>query len=152
MLITKKEKLNMVSKIFLDANFLLDIVLQRPGFAYARRVMQAAIDREIEAYTSPSVLHIVAYFLTKAHNAPTAKKIIGTLLNDVTVIDCTHATAVLALHSNISDFEDALQYYTALAHNTDFFISGDTKLKKIALPQLPVCTAKELLPQAGLEF
>lgn len=136
----------MASKVFLDANFLLDLTLKRTAFTEVSQVMQAAINRDIEASTTPSVLHIMSYFLTKAHNARIAKAIIGSLLNDVTIIDCTHATAVLAVNSNITDAEDALQYYTALTHSLDYFISSDKDLKKLAVPQLPVYTAKELLP------
>jgi predicted nucleic acid-binding protein len=135
----------MASKIFLDANFLLDLTLKRATFGEVSQVMQAAINRDIEACTTPAVLHILSYFFGKAHSPSTAKIIIGTLLNDVTVIDCSHATAVLAVNSNITDLEDALQYYTALAHSVDYFISTDAGLKKAALPQLPVYTAKELL-------
>jgi predicted nucleic acid-binding protein len=136
----------MASKVFLDANFLLDLTLKRAAFAEVSQVMQAAINRDIEACTTPAVLHIISYFLEKAHSAVTAKIIIGSLLNDVTIIDCSHATAVLTVNSTITDIEDALQYYTALTHNLDYFISADKGLKKVALPQLPVYTAKELLP------
>lgn len=136
----------MASKVFLDANFLLDLTLKRATFADVSQVMQAAINRDIEAYTTPAVLHIVSYFLAKAHGAATAKVIVGTLLNDVTIIDCSHATAVLGVNSSITDVEDALQYYAALTHNVDYFISADAGLKKVALPQLPVYTAQEMLP------
>lgn len=54
---------------------------------------------------------------------------------------------VLAAISNTdwSDIEDAIQYYTALHHNLDFFISSDKKLKKSAIPQLPVLSSIEIL-------
>ena len=107
--------------------------------------MQAAISGDIDAYTTPAVLHIVSYFLAKARGVVSVKVIIGTLLNDVTIIDCSHATAVLTVNSSITDVEDALQYYAALTHSLDFFVSADADLKKAALPQLPVCTAKEVL-------
>ena len=103
--------------------------------------MQAAISGDIDAYTTPAVLHIVSYFLAKARGVVSVKVIIVTLLNDVTIIDCSHATAVLTVNSSITDVEDALQYYTALAHKADYFISSDVELKKAALPQLPVYTA-----------
>jgi predicted nucleic acid-binding protein len=135
----------MASKVLLDANFLLDLTLKRAAFKEVSQLMQAAINRDVEACTTPAVLHILSYFFGKAHGNVTAKHFIGVLLNDVTIIDCSHATAVLAVNSNISDPEDALQYYTALAHSVDYFVSADLALKKAALPQLPVYTAKELL-------
>jgi len=38
-----------------------------------------------------------------------------------------------------------LQYYTALTHEVDIFISSDKQLKKAAIPQLPVLTPVEFL-------
>lgn len=139
------ERESMASKVFLDANFLLDLTLKRVAFPNVSKVMQAVIARDLDAFSTPAVLHILSYFLTKTHDAFTAKIIAGTLLNDVTIIDCSHHTAVIALNSSITDVEDALQYYTALAHNLDYFISADARLKKVALPQLPVYTSKEFL-------
>ncbi|MFT3948567.1 MAG: PIN domain-containing protein [Agriterribacter sp.] len=131
----------MASKVFLDANFLLDLSLQRAGFADAKSVMQLSIAGEIELVTTPAVLHITGYFITKAYNRQVSKQLLLALLNDVQVIDCNHSTALMAIHSSIADIEDALQYYTALTHKADYFISSDAELKKAALPQLPVYTA-----------
>jgi len=71
--------------------------------------------------------------------------VITALLNDIQIIDCTHATAMNAAHSTMEDLEDALQYFAALSHGINYFISGDKKLKKNALPALPVNTARELV-------
>jgi len=37
------------------------------------------------------------------------------LLAEVTIIDCGHATALMAVNSRMEDVEDALQYYTSFA-------------------------------------
>jgi predicted nucleic acid-binding protein len=135
----------MASKAFLDANFLLDLVLKRPGFPSTRNIVDSAIRGEIELYTSPLVLHIIAYFTGQVHSQRHTKEILLTLLNDIKVIDCDHETALIALaNTGIDDTEDALQYFTAVRFKMDYFISADKKLKKAALPQLPVLTASEL--------
>jgi hypothetical protein len=72
------------------------------------------------------------------------------LLADVQIIDCDHATALMDINSNVSDIEDALQYYTALKFGMEYFISGDKKLKRFAIPQLPVFTAGEFLKEFPL--
>lgn len=137
----------MASKVFLDANVLLDLTLRREGFQTANAIMQAGISGTIQLYTAPAVLHIVAYFTAQAFTARQTKEIMLTLLNDVQVIDCDHATALLALACDIHDTEDALQYHTALKFKLDYFISADKKLKKAAIPQLPVCTAAEMVAE-----
>jgi len=138
----------MAFKVFLDANILIDITLSRPKAEAARAILQAGIDGKAELYTTPSVLHITAYFTAVQFNRRQTKEILLTLLNDVKVIDCDHSTALIALsNGEIEDTEDALQYFTALKNRMDFFISSDKKLKKAALPQLPVYTADQMLAE-----
>jgi len=137
----------MASKVFLDANILLDFTLQRESFTEARQVIQKGIDGDIQLFTTPAILHITSYWLTKAYKSSVAKQLLLTLLTDVEIIDCDHATALMAINSNINDVEDALQYYTALKNSIDYFISSDKELKKAAIPQLPVYTAQELLDE-----
>ena len=135
----------MVSKIFLDANCLLDLILQRPGMEHAEVLMQFGIAGEIYLYTTPSVLHIVSYYSRKAYSKPAAKQIIVTLMEDLQIIDCDHSAAVEAATSGLEDLEDALQYYAAVAHGINYFVSADRQLKRNAVAQLPVYTSKELL-------
>lgn len=135
----------MAFKVFLDANFLLDLTLDRANAKSARDIMQAGIDGEIRLHTTPAVLHITAYFTSQTFTAPQTRQIIQTLLNDVRIIDCDHATAVSALAGGIEDIEDALQYYTAIKFDMNYFVSSDKKLKKQAVPQLMVGSATELL-------
>ena len=137
----------MASKVFLDVNLLLDLTLQRTGFQKANDIVQAAIEGEIQLYTTPAVLHVVAYYTSQAFSSRHSKQLILTLLNDVRVMDCDHATALVAINSSIEDMEDALQYYTALKFGIDYFISSDKRLKKSAIPQLPVYDAGELLAE-----
>ena len=135
----------MASKLFLDANILLDLTLRRANYSDVRDIVSLAVVGDIELCTTPAVIHITAYWLAKTYTNKRAKTIIMTLMNDVFIIDCDHETALLALSSKMEDIEDALQYYTALTHEVDIFISSDKQLKKAAIPQLPVLTPVEFL-------
>jgi predicted nucleic acid-binding protein len=137
----------MASKVFLDANILLDFTLQRTGYEQTMKLIERGINGDIHLVTTPAVLHITSYWLKKAYSAATAKEVMLTLLADVQVIDCDHSTALMAISSNIDDIEDALQYFAALKHSVDYFVSGDKKLKRDAMPQLPVYTSLELLDE-----
>lgn len=137
----------MALKVFLDANILLDFTLKRDGYASSRRIVELAVNGDILAYITPSILHITGYWLTKSYGNTKAKELLLALLADITVIDLPHAIAVNALHSKISDVEDALQYYTGMHHKLDFFISRDNQLKKQSVPVLPVITPDEFLSE-----
>ncbi len=50
----------------------------------------------------------------------------------------SHEMTLLALNSKIDHIEEALQYYTAIHNQLDFFISRGKKFQKSAIPSLPV--------------
>jgi predicted nucleic acid-binding protein len=135
----------MAFKIFLDANVLLDLTLKREGYESARRLVEKIVDGEVEGYISSSIVHIVGYWLTKAYGAAKAKQLMLAMLVDIKVIDINHEVTILALHSTMSDIEDAIQYFTALHHKLDGFISQDKQLQKHASATLPVYTVRQVL-------
>jgi hypothetical protein len=51
----------MASKVFAEANLLLDFILHRTGYPAALQVMQHAINGTIKLCTNPAVLHITSY-------------------------------------------------------------------------------------------
>jgi predicted nucleic acid-binding protein len=138
-------------KVFADANLLLDFSLKRENYSSAREIIRNAIEGKIQLFITPSVLHITAYWVTKGYGNKRAKELLLSLLADIEVVDCDHSTCVMAIHSGINDIEDALQYYTALKHGIEYFISADKMLKKTAIPQLPVYTAEEFLEKHTLQ-
>ncbi|MBS1529489.1 MAG: type II toxin-antitoxin system VapC family toxin [Bacteroidetes bacterium] len=135
----------MAAEIFLDANVLVDYALRREHFDDASAVIDLIVNHGVKGYISSSVLHITGYWLTKDRGSDKVKEFLLLLLNDIEVIDIPHEIAVLAVSSQFKDIEDAIQYYTALHHKLDYFISNDRRLKKDSLPLLPVLTPKEFL-------
>ena len=135
----------MASKVFIDANVLLDFLLKRVAFPEAREIVSLVINGKIQGYITPSIVHIVGYWLTKAYGVPKAKELLLILLADIHVIDIPHQVILVALHSKMNDIEDALQYYTAIHHKLDCFISLDKQLQKTGLPNLPIYTPKEFI-------
>lgn len=131
----------------LDANIILDYTLKRDDFKTAKEILSRVIDGTIQGFITPSIVHICGYWLTKAYGQEKAKKLLLTLVADVKVVDITHETSVAALHSSIKDNEDALQYYTALQHKLDYFISRDKQFHKEAIPLLPIYTPEQFLKE-----
>lgn len=138
----------MASKVFLDANMLLDFLLIREGHDSSQQVLNLAINGKCNAYVNPCIVQIVGHWTTKKYGSAKAQEMLLTLLSDVQVIDLDYEITVNALHSKIDDIEDALQYYTALHHKLDYFISRDKKLKKSSIPVLPVYSPEEFLKEA----
>jgi predicted nucleic acid-binding protein len=135
----------MAFRLFFDANILLDFALKRPEYESARKLVEWVVEGRIEAYVTPSIIHIMAYWMTKAYGTERTKRVLLSLLADIQVVDIGHETTVSALHSKMNDIEDALQYYTALHYRLDYFISRDKGLQKEAIPLLPVYSPEEFL-------
>lgn len=137
----------MASKIFLDANVCIDFLLQLKGFEPSELVFEKIVSGKFRAYTTPAIIHIIAYYLIKVHSNTNVKVLILNLLSNVKVIDCSHETAINAINSQMTDIEDALQYYTAMHHKMDYFISLDKKLINSAIPILPIYSPAHFLQE-----
>lgn len=133
----------MVSKVFLDANIILDATLNRTGSEDAKAILEAAINQQIIAFITPSIVHICSYFLTKEYGSKWVKEFFLSMMEYVRVIDTNHRTVVLSLQSGMKDIEDAMQYYTAIDHKMDVFISGDKVFSNNALILLPIVSAQK---------
>lgn len=133
-----------MKKIFLDTNIILDFLGEREGFYEASaKIMTLADKKKIQVYTSPSSISNVFYVLAKYENSKTALEKIRKfkLLCSMSVMD--DEVVEKAIHSNFKDFEDAMQYFSALASNCDVIITRNEKDFKNAL--IPVMNAESYL-------
>jgi predicted nucleic acid-binding protein len=146
----KHGQVNTDLKIFLDANVILDYYLKREGHESAEQIIELVANGQHQAYVTPTVIHIVRYYLAKEVGNKKAEEKLLKLLVDVDVIDMNYEITVTALHSKMEDSEDALQYYAGLHHKLDCFISRDKQLKKSSIPVLPVYDPEEFLKNVDL--
>ncbi|MGG7666315.1 type II toxin-antitoxin system VapC family toxin [Dyadobacter sp. BHUBP1] len=98
----------MATSVFLDANIVLDFFLKRKDYEDAREVVSLALEKKIKAFISPSILHIVSYWLTKAYGSAQSKDLLLLFLSDISIVDANQEVVNLALTSPIDDIEDAL--------------------------------------------
>jgi len=135
----------MASKVFIDVNILLDFTLKRENYAISKKIIELAVSGDIQAYITPAIVHITAYWLTKAYGNTKTKELIQSLLEYTKVIDANHQTVLHAVYSKFDDIEDALQYFTAIYHKMDYFLTRDKPLIKQELPKLPIYTPEQFI-------
>ena len=136
----------MAFKIILDANLLLDLILNRSNDSKdLDRIYQSIVEGKCKGFITTSIVQIVGYWVTKAVDVSHAKKILMATLNDLKVIDAPHSIVENALRSDMKDIEDALQYYTATHHKLDVFVSKDKDFIKASRPILPVFHPKDFI-------
>ncbi|WP_312194698.1 type II toxin-antitoxin system VapC family toxin [Epilithonimonas vandammei] len=133
-----------MKKVFLDTNIIIDFLGEREGFyKYSAKILTLADQKKIKVYTSPSSISNVFYVLAKYENSKTALEKIRKfkLLCSMSVMD--DEVVEKAIHSNFKDFEDAMQYFSALASNCNIIITRNEKDFKNAM--IPVMNAESYL-------
>lgn len=133
----------MIQRVFLDANVILDFLLLRsPYTEVAKRIFYMKEESEIDLYVSALSFGIASYYLEKSKR--NSSELIPKLLKLVEVIDLTKELIEQASISNFSDFEDALQYYSAKkVAGIDILVTRNKKDFKQS--SIPVATPEEFL-------
>ena len=132
------------NKLFLDSDVILDVFATRePFYAHSAMVLSLAEANEIIACTSPLTFANIQYILRKHKSKSYALQSLQKLrlLIKVTVISESHIDQ--ALNSTFTDFEDAIQYYSALSEDVNFIVTRNKKDYKQST--ISVCSAEEYL-------
>jgi predicted nucleic acid-binding protein len=113
--------------IFLDANVLVSVMNKEyPLFTYTSRIVSLSDSRKFKIFTSPVCLAIAFYFAQKK-NKGTAKQKINTLTDHIYVAECGASCIKKALlNPVVNDFEDGIEYYSALESKCRCIITEDT--------------------------
>ncbi len=115
-------------RILLDSDVILDLVLSRePHFVNAHAIFHAIARNEFLAFVSAIAVLNVNYFAEKENNRSFALIEIEKLLSLVNVCATDEAMLKSALHSPITDYEDAVQCASAVAENLDGIVTRNAK-------------------------
>ncbi len=132
-----------MEKIFVDANIVMDLFEKRPEFYQeAQELFTLSDKKNAKLYVSGLTLANVHFLLYK-HLKMEARKVLAKFKVLVEVLAVDDKIIVLALTSDFKDFEDAIQYYTAIENEMDIILTRNKKDFKNS--DLPILTAKEFL-------
>ena len=131
-------------KLFLDTNVMLDFLGERdPFYISAAKIATLADKSRLKITVSASTYDTISYFLNKYYEN---KKTIDKLRKFKVISEiCELDTLIIekGLNSDFSDFEDSLQYYSALRKECDIIITRNGK--DFTKSQIPVMTPDEFL-------
>lgn len=117
-----------MDKIFIDTSIILDLLLERhPDHKYAAHLFTLADKGNIEIYISSLCFSHLDYIISKQHNKSETRRILIRFKLLVNILSVDDKIISLALSSSFSDFEDAIQYYTALENNIPILITRNLK-------------------------
>lgn len=115
-------------KVFLDTNVVIDFYARRiPFFQAVADIMDMCFRKEIEVVLSSLTLINTAYILRKAFlkNEVMEKMKRLTVICHISPID--KGIIENAMEKNTKDFEDCVQYYSAMTENVDIIITRNKK-------------------------
>ncbi len=125
----------------LAGNIVLDLLQRRESFfEEAQELFTLSDKKQVKLFVSALTI-ITTHFILFRHLKTEARKVVGKLKVLVEVLPIDDKILELAFASDFKDFEDAVQYYTALENNLDVIITRNKKDFKNSA--LPVLTAKE---------
>lgn len=139
-------------KAFVDANVLVSVLNKEyPLFRTSARVLSLASQPGFELFTSPTCLAIAFYFAEKKSGTKEALQKFRTMQQHIKVVSTGQEEVTAALsNKKILDFEDGLQYYSAVNGGCEVIITEDQNDFHFA--ELPVLNCEQYLRQVALPF
>ncbi|MHA3789289.1 type II toxin-antitoxin system VapC family toxin [Flavobacterium hauense] len=131
-------------KLFLDTNVMLDLLGNRvPFFEDAAKIVSLADKGKATMAVSALSYVTTDYFLSKILSPSKSKEGLRKFKAVCETISLDEIVIEKSLNSNFSDFEDGLQYYSAVKSDCNYIITRNTKDFKSS--EIPVMTPQEFL-------
>lgn len=137
-------------KVFVDTNVIIDLLAKRkPFYIESLQLFSLADTRHLEVSISALSLVNTHYVLNDAMKLKSARSIISKFKVLVTSHELNTKVIDLALNdTRFRDFEDGIQYYTALETKSESIITRN--VKDFRHSSIPVLTPKEFLAKRNI--
>ena len=131
-----------MEKLLIDTNIVIDLLARREDFYQdAQKLFTLANEKNISLFISSLTFANVFYILSRHLKADETRKVLIKFKVLTEVLPLDDKILELALASDFTDFEDAVQYYTAFDNQLDMIITRNKKDFKMS--KIPVLAAKE---------
>ncbi len=133
-----------MKRVLVDTNVVIDVLGKRTNFYEdGQDFFTYALDNGIELIVSALSFANTHYILSVQLKLPKIRTILLEFKSVVKVVSFDDGILDLSLGYKFKDFEDGIQYYTAVEHSCEAIISRNKKDFKSGV--LPVLTPREFL-------
>ncbi len=134
-----------MKKLLVDTNIVIDLLAKRDSFYDdAAKLFSLADKNKIKLSISSLTFANTNYILQKSQSSSTTREILRKFKILIIVLPLDDKIIDLALNDKgFDDFEDAIQYYSALENNQDIIITRN--LKDFKSSKIPVMTANAFI-------
>lgn len=114
-----------MKKIYLDTNIFIDILLDRDMENISIEKITPYLESS-KVYMSVLSVHITYYILKIKNNTSIHTRALD-FINTINLIPLSNIIVGISLNTFSKDFEDTLQYFSALDQNCDYILTRDIK-------------------------
>lgn len=133
-----------MDKVFVDTNIVLDLLSKREQFyPEAQQLFSMADKKKVKLYISSLTFANTYYILSRGLKSDELRTVLRKFKLLVKILPMDDKIIDLALNSDFKDFEDAIQYYTAIEGKLNLIITRN--LRDFKLAKIPVMAAKDYM-------
>lgn len=114
-------------KAFIDTNVLIDLLLERDGCQDAATILLFQKEQKCSLFLSSLTMANIAYILRKKFKGIALYNALNKLKTFFSVVSLTADNVESALMLQATDFEDALQYFSAANIQADVIVTRNEK-------------------------
>ena len=130
--------------VFIDTNILIDVLCQRKDFHEDSAAIWTLSEKgDVHGYISAISFNNIDYLIRRNFNRSTARKKMIILRDIFKIVALDQQIINQAIDSDIADFEDAIQYFSAIHINAECIITRDKK--DFAHSEIPILSPTEFL-------
>ncbi|MDB9412084.1 type II toxin-antitoxin system VapC family toxin [Microcystis aeruginosa] len=124
-------------KVLIDTNVIIDIALERqPYFTNSETVLAFVEQGQIEGYISASTISDLYYLIRKQKGRDLTIEFLQEILTFCQIATVNQDAIRMAFKTNFQDFEDSIQYSTALVNKLDAIITRNPQDFPIITPRI----------------
>ena len=133
-------------KILIDTNIIIDNALEREPFWNASEQVLSLIEQgTIVGYISASTFSDLYYIIRKASGRDWTLTYLNQLITFCQIATVNQAAITMAFTTNFKDFEDSIQYSTAVVNQLDAIITRNPQDFPIVTPR--IITPEQLIAE-----
>ena len=133
-----------MDRVFVDSDSMLDLLDEKHPYSEdAGRLFSRADQKRLKLMVSSLSFSNIHYVLRKRYAGDESRKLLSRFKVLVQVLAVDDKIIELALSSSFGDFEDAIQYYTAIENKASVIITRN--LKDYKFSSIPVMTAESYM-------
>jgi predicted nucleic acid-binding protein len=124
-------------KVLIDTNVIVDVALERePFYAESDRILTFVEEGQIQGYVSASTFSDLYYIIRRDKGRDWTLDFLRQLATFCQVATVDNSVISIALTCNFKDFEDAIQYSTAVINLIDAIVTRNPRDFPVNTPRI----------------